>query len=29
MKKFVLKAAVIAIAGYLGIVGYVHQYDKG
>ena len=29
MKKFVLKAAVIAIAGYLGIVGYIHQYDKG
>ena len=29
MKKFVLKATVIAIAGYLGIVGYVHQYDKG
>ena len=29
MKKFALKAAVIAIAGYLGIVGYIHQYDKG
>ncbi len=29
MKKFVLKAAVIAIAGYLGVVGYIHQYDKG
>lgn len=29
MKKFALKAAVIAIAGYLGVVGYIHQYDKG
>ena len=29
IKKFVLKAAVIAIAGYLGVVGYIHQYDKG
>lgn len=29
MKKFALKAAIIAIAGYLGVVGYVHQYDKG
>lgn len=29
MKKFALKAAVITIAGYLGVVGYVHQYDKG
>lgn len=27
MKKFALKAAVIAIAGYLGVVGYIHQYD--
>ena len=29
MKKFALKSAVIAIAGYLGVVGYVHHYDKG
>ena len=29
MKKFALKAAVIAITGYLGVVGYIHQYDKG
>lgn len=29
MKKFALKAAVIAIAGYLGVVGYIHLYDKG
>ncbi|TYA51424.1 c-type cytochrome [Aggregatibacter actinomycetemcomitans] len=29
MKKFALKTAVVAIVGYLGVVGYVHQYDKG
>lgn len=29
MKKFALKAAVIAIAGYLGVVVYIHLYDKG
>ena len=28
MKKFVHKAAVIAIAGYLGVDGYIHQYEK-
>ena len=28
MKKLIIGGAAIAILGYLGVVGYLHQFDK-
>ena len=28
MKKLIIGSAAIAILGYLGVVGYLHQFDK-
>ncbi|OOF80552.1 cytochrome-c peroxidase [Rodentibacter caecimuris] len=29
MKKWVLGAGALSVIGYLGVVGYLHQFDKG
>ena len=28
MKKLIIGGAAIAVLGYLGVVGYLHQFDK-
>ena len=28
MKKLIIGGAAIAILGYFGVVGYLHQFDK-
>ncbi|MFI8416370.1 cytochrome c peroxidase [Serratia sp. NPDC078593] len=28
MKKIILGGAIVAIAGYLGVIGYIHHYDQ-
>ena len=28
MKKLIIGGVAIAILGYLGVVGYLHQFDK-
>ena len=28
MKKLIIGGAAIAILGYLGVVGYLHKFDK-
>ena len=28
MKKLIIGGAAVAVLGYLGVVGYLHQFDK-